>query len=50
MEELEADTVQLMHKRVYDLAGVLGKGTKVSTYGMSTVRDTKVTPLGMAHE
>ncbi|MEW5304966.1 MAG: hypothetical protein WDW36_007539 [Sanguina aurantia] len=33
MEELEADTVQLMHKRVYDLAGVLGKGTKIFLNG-----------------
>lgn len=29
MEELEDDTVALMRKRVYDLAGVLGKGVKV---------------------
>lgn len=31
MEELEDDTVALMRKRVYDLAGVLGKGVKVGT-------------------
>jgi DNA topoisomerase-2 len=30
MEELEEDTVALMRKRVYDMAGVLGKGVKVS--------------------
>ncbi len=29
MEELEADTVALMRKRVYDMAGILGKGVKV---------------------
>lgn len=29
MSELEDDTVALMRKRVYDLAGVLGKGVKV---------------------
>ena len=29
MEGLEEDTVQLMHKRVYDMAGVLGKTVKV---------------------
>ena len=29
MEMLEQDTVALMRKRVYDLAGVLGKGVKV---------------------
>jgi hypothetical protein len=33
MEELEHDTVALMRKRVYDLAGVLGKGVKVSQTG-----------------
>ena len=31
MEELEADTVALMRKRVYDMAGILGKGVKVCT-------------------
>ena len=30
MAELEDDTVALMRKRVYDLAGVLGKGVKAS--------------------
>ena len=30
MSELEDDAVALMRKRVYDLAGVLGKGVKVS--------------------
>ena len=30
MSHLEADTVALMHKRVYDLAGVLGKTVKVT--------------------
>ena len=29
MTELEADTVALMRKRVYDMAGILGKGVKV---------------------
>jgi DNA topoisomerase-2 len=29
MTELEEDTVALMRKRVYDVAGVLGKGCKV---------------------
>jgi DNA topoisomerase-2 len=29
MEELEEDTVALMRKRVYDMAGILGKGVKV---------------------
>lgn len=29
MSHLEEDTFQLMSKRVYDLAGVLGKGVKV---------------------
>jgi DNA topoisomerase-2 len=29
METLEADTVALMRKRVYDLAGILGKTCKV---------------------
>ena len=33
MAELEADTVALMTKRVYDLAGVLGKGVKVTLNG-----------------
>lgn len=30
MTELDDDVVALMHKRVYDLAGVLGKGVKAS--------------------
>lgn len=30
METLEDETVALMRKRVYDLAGILGKGVKVS--------------------
>jgi hypothetical protein len=29
LQELEPDTVALMAKRVYDVAGVLGKGSKV---------------------
>lgn len=29
MEKLEDDTVELMRKRVYDLAGILGRTTKV---------------------
>jgi DNA gyrase/topoisomerase IV subunit B len=29
MEELEAETVELMRKRVYDMAGILGKSVKV---------------------
>jgi hypothetical protein len=29
LQELEPDTVALMAKRVYDVAGVLGKGCKV---------------------
>lgn len=33
MHELEADTVALMRKRVYDLAGVLGKTVKVYLNG-----------------
>ena len=28
MAELEADTVALMRKRVYDMAGILGNGVK----------------------
>jgi len=32
MAELEDDTVALMRKRVYDLAGVLGKGVKVGPF------------------
>ena len=36
MAELEADTVALMRKRVYDLAGVLGKGVKVHRMGQGT--------------
>ena len=32
MSELEEDTISLMRKRVYDLAGVLGKGVKVSDF------------------
>ena len=36
MAELEADTVALMRKRVYDLAGVLGKGAKVRCTGRLT--------------
>jgi hypothetical protein len=32
METLEADTVALMRKRVYDLAGILGKACKVRLY------------------
>lgn len=31
MSELEDDTISLMRKRVYDLAGVLGKTVKVNT-------------------
>ena len=31
MSELDDDAVALMRKRVYDLAGVLGKGVKVCT-------------------
>ncbi len=31
MSELEPDTAALMRKRVYDMAGVLGKGVKVRT-------------------
>ena len=30
MTELEAETVALMRKRVYDMAGILGKGVKAS--------------------
>lgn len=30
MSELEEDAIALMRKRVYDLAGVLGKGVKAS--------------------
>lgn len=33
MTELEEDTVALMRKRVYDVAGVLGKGCKVCVCG-----------------
>lgn len=33
MEELEQDIVSLMRKRVYDMAGILGKGVKVSFNG-----------------
>ncbi|KAG1667004.1 hypothetical protein FOA52_014316 [Chlamydomonas sp. UWO 241] len=33
MEVLEEETVALMHKRAYDLAGVLGKGVKVYLNG-----------------
>jgi hypothetical protein len=31
LQELEADVVALMAKRVYDVAGVLNKGCKVSS-------------------
>jgi hypothetical protein len=31
VQELEADVVALMAKRVYDVAGVLNKGCKVTT-------------------
>lgn len=34
MTTLEADTVSLMRKRVYDLAGVLGRNCKVGWYGV----------------
>ncbi len=34
MEELEADTVALMRKRVYDMAGILGKGVKVRRFSL----------------
>lgn len=33
MSDLEEDTVALMTKRVYDLAGVMGKGVKVTLNG-----------------
>ncbi len=33
MEGLEEDTVALMRKRVYDIAGILGKGVKVRGLG-----------------
>lgn len=32
LQELEPDTVALMAKRVYDVAGVLGKGCKVCVW------------------
>jgi hypothetical protein len=32
VQDLEADAVALMAKRVYDVAGVLGKGVKVRKY------------------
>lgn len=35
-QELEPDTVALMAKRVYDVAGVLGKGCKVLRTGGDT--------------
>ena len=38
MQELEEDVVALMRKRVYDVAGVLGKGCKVSLNGYGIVR------------
>ena len=34
MEELEEDTVELMRKRVYDMAGILGKTVKVCVCGV----------------
>ena len=37
MTELEVDTVCLMRKRVYDLAGVLGKGVKVRAETLQTL-------------
>lgn len=37
MEVLETDTVSLMRKRVYDLAGVLGRTCKVRGMGLHCV-------------
>ena len=39
MSELEDDAIALMRKRVYDLAGVLGKGVKVTSVEFSTCQD-----------
>jgi DNA topoisomerase-2 len=36
MTELEPDTVALMRKRVYDLAGIMGKTCKVSSSSSSS--------------
>ena len=35
MTELEPDTVALMRKRVYDMAGILGKGVKARDFHLS---------------
>lgn len=37
MTELEEDTVALMEKRLYDVAGVLGDGCKVGAPGVTGV-------------
>ena len=37
MSELEEDAVAVMRKRVYDLAGVLGKGVKVGFSSWKTM-------------
>ena len=38
MESLEEDSVALMRKRVYDMAGILGKGVKVGCCEKEPVR------------
>lgn len=38
MEELEADSVELMRKRVYDMAGILGKTVKARGAGLGLGR------------
>ena len=41
MAELEADTVALMRKRVYDMAGILGKGVKACALCHSLATSTQ---------
>ena len=43
MSELEDDTIALMRKRVYDLAGVLGKGVKVE-HSLPSISDCAAAP------
>jgi DNA topoisomerase-2 len=38
MEQLEDETIGLMRRRVYDLAGILGKGVKVDDGGVGNRR------------
>lgn len=49
LQELEADVVALMAKRVYDVAGVLGKGCKVTITHAYTSRLVVPTVLSQEH-